>query len=54
MFKFNKETLSYDKINKYFNFPETLDMNFYTDYYLKLNKKINNKYSLKSIVFHKG
>ena len=29
-------------------------MNFYTEYYLKLNKKINNKYSLKSIVFHKG
>ena len=30
MFKFNKETLSYDKINKYFNFPEALDMNYYT------------------------
>ena len=29
-------------------------MNFYTEYYLKLNKKIDNKYSLKSIVIHKG
>ena len=53
-FKFNIETLSYDKINTYFNFPENLDMNFYTEYYLKLNKKANNNYSLKSIIIHKG
>ena len=29
-------------------------MNFYTEYYLKLNKKTNNNYSLKSIIIHKG
>ena len=29
-FKFNKENVSYNKINTYFNFSENLDMNFYT------------------------
>ena len=29
-------------------------MNFYTENYLKLNKKIDNKYRLKSIVIHTG
>ena len=29
-------------------------MIFYTDYYQKLNKNLDNKYILKSIVIHKG
>ena len=35
------------KINTYFNFHENLDMNFYTENYLKLNKNLDNKYILR-------
>ena len=42
------------KINTYFNFLENLDMNFYTENYLKLNKNLDNKKILRIIVIHKG
>ena len=49
-------TLSYNKLNKYFQFPQTLNMNFYTTNYLNNNniKNIDNNYNLKSIVIHDG
>ena len=54
-FEFNYDTMRKIKINDFYEFPLELDMNKYTNEYIdNKNDKINNKYTLKSVVVHQG
>ena len=53
-FEFNYQTMQKTKINNYYQFPLILDMNKYTEDYIKNKKDEDNKYKLKSIIIHSG
>ena len=53
-FEFNYQTMQKTKINDYYEFPLTLDMNKYTENFINNNKNEDNKYRLKSIIVHTG
>ena len=53
-FEFNYQTMQKTKINDYYTFPLILDMNKYTENYIKYKKEEDNKYKLKSIIIHSG
>ena len=53
-FEFNYQTMQKTKINDYYHFPLILDMNKYTEEYIKNKKDEDNKYKLKSIIIHSG
>ena len=54
-FEFNYDLMKKIKINNYYEFPLELDMNKYTNEFIKYkNDKENNKYSLKSVIVHQG
>ena len=53
-FEFNYQTMQKTKINDYYTFPLILDMNKYTEDYIKYKKEEDNKYKLKSMIIHSG
>ena len=53
-FEFNYQTMQKTKINDYYEFPLILDMNQYTEDFIKNKKNEDNRYRLKSIIVHTG
>ena len=53
-FEFNYQTMQKFKINDYYEFPIELDMNKYTDDFIRNGKNDDNRYKLKSIIVHTG